>query len=30
MQSEVAADAMRLDGVRPDAFLLLEKASHRM
>jgi hypothetical protein len=30
MQSEAATDAMRLDGVRPAAFLLLEKASHRM
>lgn len=30
MQSESAADAMRFDGVRPDTFLLLEKASDRM
>jgi hypothetical protein len=29
-QSEAAAGAMRLDGVRPDTFLLLEKASDRM
>jgi hypothetical protein len=29
MQSEAATDAMRLDGVRPDTFLLLERASHR-
>ena len=30
MQSEAAAGAIRLDGVRPDTFLLLEKASDRM
>lgn len=29
MQSEAATDAMRLDGVRPDTFLLLERASYR-
>lgn len=30
MQPEAAVDVMRLDGVRPDTFLLLEKAPHRM
>jgi hypothetical protein len=30
MQPEAAIDVMRLDGVRPDTFLLLEKAPHRM
>ena len=30
MQPEAATDVMRLDGVRPDTFLVLEKAPHRM